>query len=174
MTDQTPHASSEAPESKEAGPLKRWGPILAIVAAAIVIYLNGWHEYLSLSKVAENREYLQNFVSSNLILAILIYVGLYIAIVAFSLPGGAPATITGGFLFGWGVMVWALSGDAYDAAPEAVRKAVLTGTLAWFCLDSAGSVASGTWPNVFFNIAILLIGVGPMWRPEATLEEQEA
>ena len=31
-----------------------------------------------------------------------------------------------------------------------------------------------SWPNVFFNIAILLIGVGPMWRPEATLEEQEA
>ena len=84
------------------------------------------------------------------------------------------SALTGGFLFGWGVMVWALSGDAYDAAPEAVRKAVLTGTLAWFCLDSAGSVASGTWPNVFFNIAILLIGVGPMWRPEATLEEQEA
>ena len=101
MTDQTPQASPEASGQKEAGPLKRWGPILAIAAAAIVIYLNGWHEYLSLSKVAENREYLQNFVSSNLLLAILIYAGLYIAIVAFSLPGGAAATITGGFLFGW-------------------------------------------------------------------------
>jgi len=71
-------------------------------------------------------------------------------------------------------MVWALSGDAYDAAPEAVRKAVLTGLLAWFCLDSAGSVVSGTWPNVFFNTIVLLIGVGPMWRPEQTTNTAEA
>lgn len=84
------------------------------------------------------------------------------------------SALTGGFLFGWGIMVWALSGDAYDAAPEAVRKAVLTGLLAWFCLDSAGSVVSGTWPNVFFNTIVLLIGVGPMWRPEQTTNTAEA
>lgn len=84
------------------------------------------------------------------------------------------SALTGGFLFGWGIMVWALSGEAYDAAPEAVRKAVLTGLIAWFCLDSAGSVASGTWPNVFFNIIVLVIGVGPMWRPAATPSKQEA
>ena len=84
------------------------------------------------------------------------------------------SALTGGFLFGWGIMVWALSGDAYDAAPEAVRKAVLTGLIAWFCLDSAGSVASGTWPNVVFNIIVLIIGVGPMWRPEDKSRMQEA
>ena len=92
MNDQTPSATSETAQSQASGPLKRYGPILAIVVAAVVIYLNGWHEYLSLSKVAENREYLQNFVSSNLLLALLIYAGLYIAVVAFSLPGGAAAT----------------------------------------------------------------------------------
>ncbi len=100
MQDQT-QESSEAAASQSSSPLKRWGPIIAIVVAAIVIYVNGWHEYLSLSKVAENREYLQDFVSSNLALALLIYAALYIAVVAFSLPGGAAATITGGFLFGW-------------------------------------------------------------------------
>ena len=88
-------------QAERPGFLKQWGPILAIVAAAVVIYLNGWHEYLSLSKVAENREYLQNYVSSNLLLAVLIYAAVYIGVVAFSLPGGAAATITGGFLFGW-------------------------------------------------------------------------
>ena len=83
---------------------------------------------------------------------------------------GAPTTrflsaLTGGFLFGWGVMIWTLSGAAYDAAPEAVRKAVVTGALAWFFLDSAGSITSGNWTNALFNIAILLVAVGPMWRP---------
>lgn len=78
------------------------------------------------------------------------------------------SALAGGFLMGWGVMIWMLSGAAYDAAPEAVRKAVVTGALAWFILDSAGSITSGNWTNVLFNTAILLLVVGPMWRPEAT------
>ncbi|MBP8000372.1 MAG: hypothetical protein KA314_12040 [Chloroflexi bacterium] len=75
------------------------------------------------------------------------------------------SALTGGFLFGWGVMIWSLRQWVYDVAPEAVRRAVLTGILAWFILDSAGSIASGTPANAFFNILILLLGVGPLWRP---------
>ena len=100
MEDST-QANAGETGGQSPGFLKRWGPIVAIVVAAVIVYLNGWHEYLSLSKVAENREYLQGFVRSNLFLAILIYAAVYIAVVAFSLPGGAAATITGGFLFGW-------------------------------------------------------------------------
>lgn len=75
------------------------------------------------------------------------------------------SALTGGFLFGWGVMIWCLSAWVYDAQPEAVRRAVLTGILAWFVLDSAGSIASGTPSNVFFNVIVLLVAVGPLWRP---------
>lgn len=75
------------------------------------------------------------------------------------------SALTGGFLLGWGVMVWCLSGVVYDAEPEGVRKAVLTGILAWFVLDSSGSIASGNASNACFNIIVLLIAVGPMWRP---------
>lgn len=84
------------------------------------------------------------------------------------------SALTGGFLLGWGVMIWMLSGAAYDAAPEAVRKAVVFGALAWFILDSAGSIASGAWTNALFNTAILLIAVGPMWRPTETPHAMEA
>ncbi len=75
------------------------------------------------------------------------------------------SALTGGFLFGWGVMVWCLQQWVYDAAPEGVRRALLTGTLAWFLLDSAGSIASGNPSNAFFNIIVLLLIVGPMWQP---------
>ena len=74
------------------------------------------------------------------------------------------AALTGGFLFGWGVMIWFLSGKVYDAEPEGVRRAVLAGMLSWFVLDSAGSILSGHWPNALFNVLVLLIAVGPMWR----------
>lgn len=75
------------------------------------------------------------------------------------------SALTGGFLFGWGVMIWCLSIWVYDAAPEAVRKTVLIGALAWFLLDSAGSIASGNASNAIFNVAVLLLAVGPLWRP---------
>jgi hypothetical protein len=91
-------------------------------------------------------------------------------------PGGTrqsyePATarfltaLTGGFLLGWGVMVLALRQWVYDAAPEGVRKSVVAGLCAWFLLDSTGSFASGNPWNVFYNVIVLLLAVGPMWRP---------
>lgn len=73
--------------------------------------------------------------------------------------------LAGGFLLGWGALIWRLSGDIFDAAPEAVRKAVVTGFLAWFVLDSAGSITSGHGSNALFNILVLLAFVGPLWRP---------
>lgn len=75
------------------------------------------------------------------------------------------SALTGGFLMGWGVMIWCLSSWVYDLAPEAVRRSVLAGVLAWFFLDSAGSIASGNASNAAFNVVVLLIAVGPLWRP---------
>jgi hypothetical protein len=75
------------------------------------------------------------------------------------------SALTGGFLLGWGVTIWCLSEWVYDAAPEGVRKTVLIGMLSWFFLDSAGSIASGNASNALFNIAVLLVAVGPMLRP---------
>ena len=75
------------------------------------------------------------------------------------------SALTGGFLLGWGVMIWCLSQWAYDLAPEAVRRSVLIGVLAWFLLDSAGSIASGNAVNAGFNFIVLLLAVGPLWLP---------
>lgn len=75
------------------------------------------------------------------------------------------SVLTGGFLLGWGVTVWFLSSQVYDKAPEPVRKTVMAGLLSWFVLDSLGSVVSGNTSNAFFNIIVLIIAAGPLWRP---------
>jgi hypothetical protein len=75
------------------------------------------------------------------------------------------SALTGGFLLGWGVMILCLRAWAYDAAPDGVRKSVVVGVLAWFVLDSAGSIASGNPSNALFNVVVLLVAVGPLWRP---------
>jgi hypothetical protein len=61
-------------------------------------------------------------------------------------------------------MIWSLRAWMYDIAPEPVRRTVLAGVLAWFILDSVGSLASGNGSNAIFNILVLLLAVGPMWR----------
>ena len=75
------------------------------------------------------------------------------------------SALTGGFLFGWGVMLWCLSAWVYDLAAEPVRKSILTGLLCWFVLDSSGSISSGNPSNAIINIAVLIIAVGPLWKP---------
>jgi len=75
------------------------------------------------------------------------------------------SALTGGFLFGWGVCIWFLQKLVYDVSPEGVRKSVLFGLISWFLLDSAGSFASGNISNVVFNVIVLLIAVGPLWKP---------
>ena len=61
-------------------------------------------------------------------------------------------------------MIWCLSSWVYDGAPEAVRRTVLTSLLAWFFLDSAGSIASGNASNALFNVLVPILAVGPLWR----------
>lgn len=75
------------------------------------------------------------------------------------------SALTGGFLLGWGVTIWMIGRYVYDIAPEAARKTVVYGLLSWFLLDSAGSIASGNAANVPWNALVLLLAVGPLWKP---------
>ena len=57
-------------------------------------------QYLSLDSIKANRDLLLNYTESHYVLAAAIFILVYILQTAFSLPGGAILTLTGGFLFG--------------------------------------------------------------------------
>ena len=57
--------------------------------------------YVSIESIKSNREALSAFVARNGFWAVFLFGAIYAIVVAFSLPGGAVMTITGGFLFGW-------------------------------------------------------------------------
>jgi uncharacterized membrane protein YdjX (TVP38/TMEM64 family) len=84
--------------------LGRLVPLLVLVAGLVVFFALGLQRYISFEVLRENREALLTWVQQKGILAGLIYIVIYAAAVAFSLPGGAVMSITGGFLFGtiWG------------------------------------------------------------------------
>ena len=85
--------------------------------------------------------------------------------------GAAPRFLSGlmaGFLAGWGVLIWALSGRIHDVEPEAVRTAVLASVVTWFAVDSTGSVLSGGAFNVLPNLVLLAVIGWPLRRPADT------
>jgi uncharacterized membrane protein YdjX (TVP38/TMEM64 family) len=73
---------------------------LAIILAVAVAGAFLLRDSLSFDTLADNREALIAFRDANYVLTAAAFVGAYILIVAFSLPGAAIATLTGGFLFG--------------------------------------------------------------------------
>ena len=88
MTSQTPAK----------GGLARLLPLGLVVAAALAgaRFLPG---VLSFEALAENREALIAFRDANYVWAAALFVAVYAAVVAFSLPGATIMTLTGGFLF---------------------------------------------------------------------------
>lgn len=73
---------------------------LVVIAFVAVVGAFTLRDYLGFDTLRENRELLLAFRDSNFVLTVVGFVALYICIVAFSLPGAAIATLTGGFLFG--------------------------------------------------------------------------
>ncbi len=88
---------TETPDTRPSPWLRRV-PILLIAAGAVIGALT-LRDYLSFETLAENRERLLAFRDAHYLAATLVFLSAYAAIVAFSLPGAAIATLTGGFLF---------------------------------------------------------------------------
>lgn len=86
-----------------ASSLKRWLPLIALAGAMVLARVFGLQEYLSFKAIGQNFESMQAFIGSNFLAAIALYMLVYIAVVALSLPGGLFMTLTGGLLFGWQV-----------------------------------------------------------------------
>ncbi|PCI01753.1 MAG: hypothetical protein COB79_03575 [Zetaproteobacteria bacterium] len=84
--------------------LKKSLPLLIIAALTALFILSGAHEYLSFEQLREHRLTLNTWVGEQPLLSALVYILIYVVVVALSLPGGTIMTLTGGFLFGalWG------------------------------------------------------------------------
>ncbi|SCZ73860.1 Uncharacterized membrane protein YdjX, TVP38/TMEM64 family, SNARE-associated domain [Epibacterium ulvae] len=94
MSDMT-----ETPNKAVKAGYARHLPLIAVAAVAVVGAVT-LKDYLSFETLRENREALLAFRDANFATVGAIFVLIYVAIVAFSLPGAAVASLTGGFLFG--------------------------------------------------------------------------
>ena len=99
MNDMDEVPPSKAQSALNRFSMKRMLPFAVIIVAAVLgfVFLR---DYLSFEQLAQNQEALQAWRDSNFVLASLVFIAIYIVIVAFSLPGAVVISLTGGFLFG--------------------------------------------------------------------------
>jgi uncharacterized membrane protein YdjX (TVP38/TMEM64 family) len=78
----------------------RLAPLLVIVLVSAAVWAMGWHRFLSFESFAHRHAVLRDFIDQDIVSALAAYVGLYVVVVALSVPGGLFLTVTGGILFG--------------------------------------------------------------------------
>jgi len=79
---------------------KRLIPLLVLILILVLFYTFDLGRFLGFDALAEHKAWLSAWVDAHAILAPVLYILLYIAVVAFSLPGGLMMTLSGGLLFG--------------------------------------------------------------------------
>jgi uncharacterized membrane protein YdjX (TVP38/TMEM64 family) len=91
----------DAPQPKKPKPLwLRALPLVILCAGLAAFFALGWHRYISFEMIRVHRSMLMEWVGRWGMMAMVAYVAGYAAMAAFSIPGGALATMVGGYLFG--------------------------------------------------------------------------
>ncbi|RLK07852.1 putative membrane protein YdjX (TVP38/TMEM64 family) [Ruegeria conchae] len=89
---------SDTTQTPRSGPARHIPLLVILVVAAVGFFTLG--DYLTFETLRDNREALLAWRDANYLAMVAAFIGIYIVIVAFSLPGAAVASMTGGFLFG--------------------------------------------------------------------------
>ena len=93
-------ASATSANDNKRGWIQRWLPLACLAAGFCVFFALGLHRYLTFETLRANRAELLGWVAARPVWAPVAYILAYAGVVAFSLPGAAVLTVTGGFLFG--------------------------------------------------------------------------
>jgi uncharacterized membrane protein YdjX (TVP38/TMEM64 family) len=96
-------AESNVPPAGTVGTTRLWKrllPLGLLLLAIGVVFAFDLHSYLSFDALQRHREQLLAFVDRHAFLAPVLFMAIYAAVIALSVPGGAVLTIAGGFLFG--------------------------------------------------------------------------
>ncbi len=146
--------------------LKRFWPLIALVAAAAFVVAMGWHRYLTLQELVLRRESLRAAITDHTLLAFLAFMAIYAGTVALSLPGGAVLTLAGGFLFGWfwGGLASIVAATAGAIIVFLVARSALGELLAARAGPWLGRLRQGFQEDAFNYLLFLrLVPIFPFW-----------
>lgn len=140
--------------------------VLALILGLAAFFAFDLNSYVSIDSIKSNREALGEFVSRNGLWAALLFGVLYAVVVAFSLPGGAVMTITGGFLFGWlgGGLIVVVGATIGATALFLIARTAIGGVLQAKAGPFVHKMEDGFRENaLFYLLAMRLIPAFPFW-----------
>lgn len=114
-------------------------------------------QYLSLNALKANRDALLQYTASHYELAAVLFIFVYILQTAFSLPGGAVLTVTGGFLFGslMGTLLVNIGATAGATLAFLAARYLLHDWVEHKFGDRLGTIQSGFAENAFSYLMTL-------------------
>ena len=80
--------------------MKKWALLIIIVVSMLIAYFLGITNYLTFETIKENRQLILSYAAQYPLLMPLLFILIYVVVIALSLPGGAFLSILGGFIFG--------------------------------------------------------------------------
>jgi uncharacterized membrane protein YdjX (TVP38/TMEM64 family) len=144
----------------------RLWPVALLLGALGLAYALELPALLSFEALAAHRATLLGFVAGAPRLAGLAYVLVYIAVVAFSLPGGAVMTLAGGFLFGpWSGAALTVVGATLGACLlHLLARHALGGLLDRARTPALAALRQGLAEDGFwYLLSLRLVPVVPFW-----------
>ena len=144
---------------------RRLLPLLLLAAAWIAFMLAGGYRYLTFSALARNRDWLCGLVQQWGVLAAFVYIALYAALVALSVPGAVILTLAGGFLFGtWVGGLCAVFGATLGATAIFLAARAGLGGLAQRAGRFVGKLEAGFRADAFSYLLVLrIVPIFPFW-----------
>jgi uncharacterized membrane protein YdjX (TVP38/TMEM64 family) len=146
--------------------LKRLWPLLLLIAASAFVLAMGWQRYLTLEKLAENREALRALIDANMLASLAAFVAIYAVTVALSVPGGAVLTVAGGLLFGWflGGIASVIGATIGAVAVFLIARSALGDVLAERAGPALSRFREGFQEDAFHYLLFLrLVPIFPFW-----------
>ena len=152
--------------------LRRFGPLALVAAAVIAVWASGLTHDLSMHALRHRREALEALVHAHPVETLAGYVGLYILVVALSLPAALVMTLTGGLLFGpWiGGLAAAISCTIGAAIIFLICRTAVGDALRSRAGPTVARIEAGVRRDAFSYVIILrLVPVMPFWLVNLTL-----
>jgi uncharacterized membrane protein YdjX (TVP38/TMEM64 family) len=130
----------------------------------VAVFATGAHRHVSLETLVRHRMAIDTFIEAHAIASIAAFMGLYIAVVALSIPGAVIMTVSSGILFGTllGASIAAVSATIGATIIFMVAKSACGGNLVGRAGPLAAKLVDGFRANAFsFLLSLRLIPAIP-------------
>ncbi len=165
MSD-VPNAPADSAAKSSSPFFVRIALVAVLIAGFAAFFAFDLDRYVSFESLRNNRAELLEFVARNGFWAVLLFGAVYAVVVAFSLPGGALMTITGGFLFGWlgGGLIVVVGATIGATALFLIARTAVGGFLEARAGPFVRKMEDGFRQNAFSYLLVLrLIPLFPFW-----------